>query len=483
MRLQDGFRSTAVTSHVRPIALSWALFALVLAFATCAPRSLGAQEGAISPPAPLQFPVIEKSASPNADFSIRFLRTMVESGANEALCIALMTQAHQTIPPNFQWSQCPAALQAKVLAGQGDVHWNSGAKPSQCGTSCVGRPFITQSTDKDRPNTVYAMLFGHLDFGIRLPATSDRTVRYGYEAQFRCLIPPGQRTGKLDIRLVFGQPVVSEPGLLESIEDFALGPLNLTRAIDAGIRRNLTRPATVSSTGFDCSSIGVHKDPSPSLDLILYNRPSLGGTRVPPRVADAAGVLATSAKIRLHSITRRPPPFNFTPAAEAGEFVVYLNGVPAVIPNASALALPLAGGTAPLNLCRTVDLQGADRLQVILANSNGGATWSQYSPSQKFGAGTAHRITTSRTVVVAAPTPPPTGGTHPPGSGAGAHPQSVVVREYELLYTIDYTAPPTLVSTSSGGGTRPDRPSRIPDRLPTEATTGTAQPSSPCRTF
>jgi hypothetical protein len=278
---------------------------------------------------------------------------------------------------------------------------------------------------------------------------------------------------------------VSEPGLLESIEDFALGPLNLSRAIDAGIRRSLSRPATVSTTLFDCSSIGVYKDPSPSLDLIIYNRPSLAPTRVPPRVTTTAGVLGSSAKITLHSITRRPPPFNYTPAAAAGEFVVYLNGAPAGIPNASALPLPLSGGTAPLNLCRTIDLGGADRLQVIFANSNGGATWSQYSPSQKFGAGAPHRITTGRTVVVAAPAPPPptTGGAHPPGSGAGTHPQSVLVREYELLYTIEYTPPPELASTSSGGGSRPDRPGRLPDRLPTDATMGTGQPSAPCRNF
>jgi hypothetical protein len=475
VRLQDGFRGTAHTPHAWPIAFAWTLFALALALATCAPRSLAAQEGAISPPAPLQFPVVEKSQSPNADFSIRFLRTMVETGANEALCIALMTQAHQTIPPNFQWNLCPAPLQAKVLAGQGDVHWSSGAKPSQCGTKCVGRPFVTQSTDKDRPNTVYAMLFGHLNFGIRLPATSDRSVDYGYQAQFRCDVPPGQRTGKLDIRIVFGQPVVSAPGLLESIQDFALGPANLTRAIDAGIRRNLSRPATVSTTTFDCSSIGVHVDPSPSLDLILFNKPAPGSGRVPSHVAEVAGALRTSATIHLHSITRRPPPFNFTPAPAAGEFTLYFNGVPAVIPNSSALALPVAGGTAPLNMCRTVDLSGSNRLQVIFANSNGGATWSQYSPSQKFGAGTPHRITTGRTVVVAAPA----------GSPAGTHPQSLVVREYELLYTIDYAPPPELSSASSGsssGGSRPPRTDR-PDRLPTDATTGTTQPSSPCRTI
>jgi hypothetical protein len=76
-------------------------------------------------------------------------------------------------------------------------------------------------------------------------------------------------------------------------------------------------------------------------------------------------------------ITRNPPVFGYTSPDETGQFSVFLNGVPGVFPNTPPLNLPAAGGSAPLNLCKTVDMNGADQLQLIFVNSLGGAVWSQ----------------------------------------------------------------------------------------------------------
>jgi hypothetical protein len=452
--------------------------AIACSFALDVPRTLRAQEDAISPPVPLQWPEREANPAANGELSITILRQLVESGANAALCKMLMRRAGDTIPPGFQWNACPPNYKAMIAAGEGDVYWVSGARPTSCGTSCVRTPFITVSTARDRPNTVHAMLHGHLDFGIRLPVTSDRSVRYGYEALFRCVIPPGQRVGKFEVRVVFDRPVVSEPGLVESIQD-ALTLHRLTDWLDAFIRGGVSTPPTATSQGADCTSIGVDAATPSSADRILFNIPTARESVVPHAPTPVTG---DSAVVRFISITRKPPLFGYSPAQEPGSFMVYLNGIPVAFPTRPELVLPV-GGTATINLCRTINLGRADRLQLIFANSDGGATWSEFTRAGRFGARVPHRMTTGRTVAVRGlpglPTPPVG-----PLSGRPrtTRPHSIVVREFELLYTIDYfhRADEVEPPRDTGPGARPahaevmifDRPLRDP---------GGGDPTPPCR--
>jgi hypothetical protein len=146
-------------------------------------------------------------------------------------------------------------------------------------------------------------------------------------------------------------------------------------------------------------------------------------------------------------ITRKPPVFGYTSPDETGQFSVFLNGVPGVFPNTPPLNLPAAGGSAPLNLCKTVDMNGADRLQLIFVNSLGGAVWSQFATNTKFGAGPGRTMTTGRQVVVPGLPGPPDPVT---GKPAITKPQTLQLREFELLYTIEYHAPPNTLSPGTG---------------------------------
>ena len=461
------------TSRAAFIPLYVSVASLTLSFAPQA----RAQEDAISAPAPLQWPTLTGPTS-NRSFAVILLRAEFEKGANAELCKVLMREQQIAIPAQFDFTMCPPALATKVNNRQGKVKWASGAKPTECGMSCWGRPFMTREQSLDRPNVHYAMFFGHLDFEVENPGPN-RNVRFGYEAHFRCVIPPGARDGALEISAVFGRPVIGDPSFWESVADF-LVPLNISRQIEAGIRRALSTPGSTAMPDMGrCTSIGVDAPPqvNPNFDTVRFDLP-------PPQratVASGAGAVSAlnkSATVRFLRITRKPPALGFNSPVEPGTFSVFLNGIAAHFPETPALPLPPAGASAPINLCKTIDMNGADRLQVIFVNSLGGAVWSQFASGQKFGAGAPHLMTTGRRVVVPGQPGPP----GPPGSpGSGPpKPQTLVLREFELTYTIEYHAPPSEaveLPPATGGGVRPPR---APTSGTLSADPGSAPPQ-PCR--
>src|SRR5215472_8256448 len=134
--------------------------AVSIAFAIAAiltvARPAKAQEDNISPPPPLQFPLL---AGPNATGQIPFqlsalagLRFNIEQAGNLGLCEALMTQAGQTIPPGLTFDQCSPSIQQQVNNNQGMVTWADNARPTQCGRDCVGPPFMSQTLQLTQPN-------------------------------------------------------------------------------------------------------------------------------------------------------------------------------------------------------------------------------------------------------------------------------------------------------------------------------------------
>jgi hypothetical protein len=447
-------------------------FISLVALAAGAPA--GAQENQTSAPAPLPWPALEADTS-STGLDISLLRTAIESQANVELCKILMKQANQPVPDTLTWNQCPSQFQQDVTSGNGQVAWASGARPTQCGTSCMGRPFMTQSVYLDRPNAIYAMLYGHLDFAIDVPGPFNRNVRYGYEAHFRCVTNGDSRVGLFTVDVVFEPPVVDDPGALESIASFLIPVYDLSRAIEEGIREQLSTPGTTTATFRPCTSVGVMQAALPADDRVLFHIPP-AGTRPRPGGALGDAVVGQRATVHFLRITRKPPTPLYTPPADAGMFRVYLNGVQGDFPDSIAARLPVGGGSAAINYCKTIDVRDVDRLQLIFANSNGGAVWSQFAQRAGYGAGRPHTMTTARTVVVPGTSGPPDPVT---GKPTTTKPQSIVVQEFELLYTIDYQAPATVATTTSstgGGGRRPG----IPHPVVGGATLGGAAPK-PCQ--
>lgn len=431
---------------VRPV-IRYGLMLMAALFHSTPPAV--AQENALGPPPALQFPY---EATPDAPRGLAsaFLRADIERGADTGLCLALMLEAGRQVPANFTRSDCEPAFAAKVANNEGIIHWKgSSARPLKCGANCVGRPFMSTTDFLDRPNLRRAMLYGQLRFLIDPPGPINRDLTYGYEVYFTCKAENGARHGELEIETRFGQPVVGDPGAVEAFLDFVLLPANLTRLIDAEIKSYLQSLPGQSVMYAACASVGVERASNPLFDTIKYDIPPGGaGSAGAGRLAATAAV-GDRATVRLLRITRRPLPPNVAPEhahpgqPEAGYFSVYINGAHAFIPGApgSGIDLPPQGGDYALNHCRTVDLAGADRLQIIFTNGLGGGVWSQFRKNESFGSGKVRTMTTGRNIVIPAAALPPR---RSPGK-----PQTVSLREFELTYQIDFAPTPTVTADAA----------------------------------
>ena len=398
-------------------------------FLAALPWVAHAQADNVSPPAPLQWPVVETRRNTERFFNIGSLRSEMERGVNGILCKQLMKDAGKQIPANFTIDLCPAEFITKINARQGRVRWALGAKPSECGTHCIGRPFMDISTSLNKPNVNFAKLFGKIELDIDAAGLFGRKVIFNYEANFNC-VSGAAHEGDFTVELVFDKPVVDGPDFLESFVNFLVPVFHLSDEIEKGILRSVGVGNTRKTLG-RCNSIGVNKLGPSSDDSILYNEP--------PRVRPTSSPIADPAPkkiatVRFLNITRKTT-FGVNAPAEAGGFRVFLNGVQAFMPDLPSGSLPSTGGSASINLCKTISMEDSDRLQIIFLNTLGGTVWSQFSSRARFGTATPHTITTGRTITMpGTPGPPdPVTGKSSPGK-----PFPLMVREFELLYTIEY---------------------------------------------
>lgn len=423
-----------------------------------------ATESSFAPPEPLPFPA---AASPSAgSVSVDFLRRLFEEQANVQLCRILLAIDKQPIPAGFDWAKCPTGYQQKVVSRQGKVKWAAGAKPTECGSTCFRRPSAGRETFRDRPNARHASFTGYLEFEVDIPGPN-RTVRFPWETFFRCKVPAGKRDGATAIEVAFGQPLVGEPGFFEGALDFFLMPLDWSRRVDQAFRAGLATPGGVSlPIGTACSSVGAVAPPSApaKFDAFTFDPPRPLATS--PRLVAAAAATGGPRTATLHitRVTRPAPSPRFTPPADLGQIVLYLNGVSAPLPS---VTLPPTGGSSAVHFCKTVNLEGWDSLQVIASASTGSAGWSQFSAAESFGAGGGGRtLVAGRTV----PVPPLV-------ASPGAKPESLVVRELELGYYVEASgAAPTQLQAAPA-------PAPVKRGRPLPRIAGNLTPALPCKWF
>jgi hypothetical protein len=446
-----------------------------------------ALENALGPPDVLQYP-LEAPADASHGLAIIFLRDEIEKGADLALCEALMLEAKRPIPADFNEAACEQAFAEKVRNGEGIIHWAGGARPLQCGESCIGRPFMTRTQFVDRPNLRRAILYGHLTFVADPTGPFNRDITYGFEAYFTCDAENGARSGNFTVDVRFGAPVIGDPGPIESVLDFILLPAHLSGYIEHRIRQDLGSASGVSQVSDLCRSVGVYRGADAKFDSAVFD-PAPVGSRFGRTDTATATALRDRATIHFLRIARKPLPaiVDAGNAAQgnpaAGYFNVFLNGSLAAFPPksptpAGGIDLPPEGGVVELNYCRTIDLTDSDRLQLLFTNGLGGAVWSQFARTENFGANAAKTMTTGRTIVV-----PGLAGRPVTGSGGPGKPQAVILREFELVYTITYTPGSRAVATTEPArpGGRPGAVTSVLGDHPSVAVDPSAPAPQPCR--
>ncbi|PZN96993.1 MAG: hypothetical protein DCF31_02310 [Alphaproteobacteria bacterium] len=369
--------------------------------------------------------------------SMAFFRAGVEKAADFALCTILMKRDGKTGPRDAQGNEtCLPDYAKKVAGNEGFVQWAPNARPLKCKT-CFGRPFTDPERHVSQPNLRRFTVFGRLAFvSVTGP---NRSITYPYQVHFTCAAPNGARQGNLAIDIAFDRAIVGEPGFWENLVSFFTAD-ELSRFIDSRIKRELSPIGSLRTFQGPCRSVGIDLGNVPITDAVKFDPP------LPTRPFFVATSVDT-ATIQLLSLRRNPLPPGVAAAharpgaPEAGQFRLFTNGVVRQLPPAG-LALPPEGGSVPLNLCRSVTLGSANRLQLQFVNDLGGAVWSEFPRPAQFGAGPTRTMTTGRTILVPAI-----------GGGPSARPQPVPLREFELTYRISFS--PTIKARRGLAGAAP----------------------------
>lgn len=461
-----------IPKNRRRLTTPLALTLIATAISTFGGGAAQAQEDNNSAPPPLQFPTLP-GPNPRGSFGMGSLRSALEQGGNTELCKILTKDVNPNVvfPPNFTFAQCDPAIAAKVNSRSGSVRWASGARPRECG-DCVGRPSNVRTQALDRPNRRFATVHARLTFTVVDvgPTPFDRDVIFPVDVNFECRVAGAQKRGEIQVTTVAGQPFADEPDFGESVADFLLGPLNISRSIENGIRAALGGGGNTPGPNLGpCTSIGARLDPSPPFDSFVWDIP--GPSQPLPPITTTSVLPGTQATVVFDSIVRKPT-IEQQPPKGPFQFVLFINGNTALIPRLGTVNLP-PGGRHDQPYCKTINVAGAEALQILVTDGVGGAVWSQFLRRADFGNGPSRTLTTGRQFFQA-PNPIP-GAPMPPG---GDKPQAFIAREFEVRYRVVFSpgvvAPPT--TTGGGGplgGTHPPIGGGV-------ATTGTGPAPVPC---
>lgn len=311
-------------------------------------------------------------------------------------------------------------LDDPTKAFHGKFSWAGGARPNECGYDCFSQPLLTQTWFRERPNERYASIGGHLKFDVEVPNWFNRQVTYYYDVDIGCSLPPGKTVPEVNLRVTVDPPIPSEPGLVEQIVNFIIPYWDISGAINDRVSQSMdaftvTLPNPEGVNALRCRSIGAIRSGNPDSDAVKWNLPRLTALPGPEQ----------NYTIRFDSVTRKKTG-EHAPGQAPANFTVFLNGGAGAIP--VAVSLPAAGGTMPLNFCRTISLKGKDALQVMIVDDvpgldGPGAVWSEFPRAENFGAGPLRKMTTGRRAKLIQ-------------SAVQNKPSTGIVREYEIAYTI-----------------------------------------------
>ena len=324
------------------------------------------------------------------------------------------------------------------------LSWAPGARPIECGYNCVGPPFMTSTRFLDQPNQNIAQIFAHLDFDIdinNLPFT--RRIRTNITIRAAC---SGWRdgSGEINVFVDVDPPFIIDnggaSGLIEDILDFLFLPFNLSNQIEARIEAGLGAGSSSSAPvpSGDCRSLSVFSNTQSgrfSLDQILWNQPE----REP--IIGVVGEISQEAHItaQFESITRKQTLSALGTETDLS-FVLYINGQPIFIPQAGTMNIPPGATRSLQNVGATfTNDSDFDTLQIIVADSLGGAGWQQFDEASQYGEG-SQLLYTHRTEIV------PIGSTFDLSgiNGGPSKPTPIDVHEFEVAYSVNVTNPGVL---------------------------------------
>jgi hypothetical protein len=188
-------------------------------------------------------------------------------------------------------------------------------------------------------------------------------------------------------------------------------------------------PGNTTTLPDTCRSIGAFaSDPANwKFDAFTWDIPS------PSRVTVVNALNRASATVYFDRIIRHKTLVS-DGTTDPFTFRVFLNGISGQMPRTGEISLG-PDGVSTQAFCKTIDLTGADSLQILFTVNNGAAAWSQFPAAANYGAGGSRSMTTGQSLLL-------------PVQAPGQKPTPFMNREFELQYHIEYQPP---VSVVAGG--------------------------------
>ncbi|WP_290651164.1 hypothetical protein [Aquisalimonas sp.] len=319
------------------------------------------------------------------------------------------------------------------LASEHKLSWAGGARPSECGYDCFGRPFMSMTRHLNQPNENVVQVFGRLQFDLDISGFPfDRRVVSNFTVRASC---HGWAHGDGNLRIVVEvQPpfVADGLGVIETVLDFILSPLDLSRRINDRVRAALG-PGGVALQDLParCRTLGAFDAGFAEQDGIVWDAPVTAGL---PQLGHT--FVGEPITVRFESIRRQHVLTNVDPVQPL-TFEFYVNHVHLGVPNVGELVLA-PGETLVLdNAAIALPVSDLEALLVIVADSLGGAGWELFERGDGFTGGRRTLLTHRNELVPAdqlgpglPPLPP---DSQRPGS---ARPRTIDVHEFRITYTI-----------------------------------------------